>query len=58
MTVQLMDATGRSIEVRKVSAGTGVTQERFDVSKLAAGFYHVAVTDSKHNSFVKRIVVL
>lgn len=58
MTVQLMDANGRSIEVRNVNAGTGVTQERFDVSKLAAGFYHVAVTDSKHNSFVKRIVVL
>ena len=55
--MMLMDAAGKTIETRTVNATAGLTSERFDVSNLAAGVYHIAVTDSKNNSFVRRIVV-
>ena len=57
MKIQLMDAQGRSIEVKNIDGKSGVTTSQFNVSGLAAGVYHVAVSDSKNNSFVKRIVV-
>ncbi len=57
MKIQLMDAQGRSIEVKNIDGKSGVTTTQFNVSGLAAGVYHVAVSDSKNNSFVKRIVV-
>lgn len=55
--IQLMDADGKSIESRIIHANAGITLEKFNVSNLAAGIYHVAVSDSKNNSFVKRIMV-
>ncbi len=58
LKIQLMDASGRTIEVRNITAAAGTTIEKFDVSTLAGGLYHLAVSDSKNNSFVKRIVVV
>lgn len=58
LTIQLMDANGKSLEVRNIKAEAGTTTVKFDVSKLSAGHYHVAVSDAKSNSFVKRIVVI
>lgn len=57
LKIQLMDAAGKSIEVRRIDGTAGLLTEKFDVSKLAAGYYHIAVSDSKNNSFVRRIVV-
>lgn len=57
MKVQLMDMNGRTLEVQDISGKSGMTTVKFNTSQLAAGAYHVAVTDSKHNSFVKRIIV-
>jgi hypothetical protein len=53
----LMDATGRTVEKRNITAAAGTTTERFELSGLSAGVYHIAVTDSRNNSFVRRIVV-
>lgn len=57
MKVQLMDVNGRTLEVQEINGKSGLTTVKFNTSQLAAGVYHVAVTDSKHNSFVKRIIV-
>jgi Secretion system C-terminal sorting domain len=56
--VQLMDAEGRKIEVQQLKGQVGLNKIQFNVSNLAAGFYHVAVSDSKNNAFVKRIAVI
>ncbi len=53
----LMDATGKTIETRVIMATAGTTTERFELAGLSSGVYHMAVTDSKNNSFVKRIIV-
>ena len=55
--VQLMDMNGRTIELRQWDGKAGSTTLTFNTAELAAGMYHVAVTDSKGNSFVKRITV-
>jgi Secretion system C-terminal sorting domain len=57
LRVQLLDASGRTVELRTVEASSGLTSLRFDVSTLASGVYHIAITDQKRNSFVRRIVV-
>jgi len=57
LKIQLLDATGRTIEIRNTQVPAGNSNIRFDVSKLATGVYHIAITDSEHNSFVRRIVV-
>ncbi len=58
LKVQLMDAEGRSIEVKNINGQSGKSTVKFDVSQLAAGFYHIAVSDSKNNAFVRRISVV
>ena len=58
LKIQLMDAEGRTIEVKLLEGKSGLNAAQFDVSKLAAGFYHIAVSDSKNNSFVRRIAVV
>ena len=57
ITIQLMDANGKKIEVRQIDGKSGITKSQFNVKGLAAGFYNIAISDSKHNSFVRRIVV-
>ncbi|MBL0071766.1 MAG: hypothetical protein IPP34_08120 [Bacteroidetes bacterium] len=47
LKIQLIDASGRTIEVRNITAVAGTTIEKFDVSTLAGGLYHLAVSDSK-----------
>lgn len=58
LKVQLLDAAGKSIEVRNLSGNAGKMSEKLNLSKLSAGFYHLAVTDSKNNSFIRRIEVI
>lgn len=57
LKIQLMDVEGKTIETLHIAGKSGLTKENFNTSKLANGIYHVAVSDSKNNSFVKRIVV-
>ena len=58
LKMQLMDAEGRSIEIKNISGKAGKIKEELNLTKLASGFYHIAITDSKNNSFVRRIEVL
>jgi hypothetical protein len=56
--MQLMDVQGKTIEVKNNKLNAGVNTVKFDVNKLPAGTYNVAVSDSKNNSFVRRIMVV
>ncbi|HOZ91097.1 MAG TPA: T9SS type A sorting domain-containing protein, partial [Bacteroidia bacterium] len=58
LSLKLMDAEGRTLEIKQVNGQTGINKAQFDVSQLAAGYYHIAVSDAKNNSFVRRIVVV
>jgi hypothetical protein len=58
ITIRLMDANGKQIEEKLIDGKSGITTTQFNVSGLAAGFYNIAISDSKHNSFVRRIVVV
>lgn len=58
LKIILIDMHGKSVEVREITGAAGVAQTEFSTRGLDAGVYHVAVTDSKKNSFVKRIVVV
>jgi hypothetical protein len=51
----LSDSEGKWIEVKTENAASGKLVSEFDLSKLAAGIYHIAVSDSKNNTFVRRI---
>lgn len=57
LKIQLMDVEGKTLEVREIAGKSGLLKEKFNISNFANGIYHVAVSDSKNNSFVKRIIV-
>jgi hypothetical protein len=58
LKIRLLDAEGRTIEVLNVNGQAGLNKSQFDLSRLAAGIYHVAVSDAKNNAFVRRIAVV
>lgn len=58
LKIQVIDVAGRLIESKTVNASAGLLKQSFDVSNLPAGVFHVSVSDSKNNAFVKRIVKL
>ncbi len=56
--LSLTDSEGKTIEVRQIAVQAGKYISHFDLSALSPGYYHLIVSDSKQNSFVRRIVVV
>jgi Secretion system C-terminal sorting domain len=56
--LKLIDENGRSIESKQVDGRIGMTSVDFDLSHLSSGHYYISLSDSKNNSFVRRLVLV
>ena len=56
--LNLFDENGRSIESKQLDGKNGMTSVDFDLRNLSAGHYYISLSDSKNNSFVRRLVVV
>lgn len=55
--IRLLNSEGKLIEMRNITHKDGFIKETIATDKLANGIYHLSVSDSKNNYFVKRIII-